>query len=104
MNKNKCCIIITTTDNSDIVSIISHALIRSSLAACIQVDQVTSYFKYQDKLNNISEYRLMIKASCNNYDGIVKLIQENHNYQLPQIIKLDINDGTPEYIKWLLRQ
>jgi len=102
LNKNKCCIILTTTSDHDIAEIISQSLIKSSLAACVQVDQVTSYFKYQDKLTKAAEYRLTIKCACSNYDNIVQLIQRKHNYQLPQIIKLDINSGTPQYIEWLL--
>jgi len=43
----------------------------------------------------------MIKALSDNYNEIEKSIKLNHNYQLPQIIKLDITDGLPEYLKWV---
>jgi uncharacterized protein involved in tolerance to divalent cations len=45
--------------------------------------------------------RLIIKAASKNYKIIEELIKLNHNYRLPQIIKLDITDGLVEYMDWI---
>lgn len=100
-NQTDCCIILTTTNDRKVATILSESLIDSGLAGCIQIDEVQSYYKWEGKLCNDHEFRLMIKAACGHYDEIVSLIKLKHNYQLPQIVKLDINNGSQEYIQWL---
>ena len=43
----------------------------------------------------------MIKAASKNYKLIEESIKLNHNYQLPQIIKLDITGGLVKYTDWI---
>lgn len=97
-----CCIILTTTNEQKVITMLTESLIESGLAGCIQVDEVQSYYKWEGKLHKAHEFRLMIKAGRVHYDEIVSLIRLKHNYQLPQIVKLDINNGSQEYIEWLL--
>jgi periplasmic divalent cation tolerance protein len=72
-----------------------------NLSKCVQVDSVMSFFKWDDKLLTENEFRVMIKAESDKYKLIEEAILKLHNYQLPQIIKIDITDGLPNYLKWL---
>ncbi|WP_375326691.1 divalent cation tolerance protein CutA [Candidatus Tisiphia endosymbiont of Nemotelus uliginosus] len=45
----------------------------------------------------------MVKAKSTDYRKIEKLITTLHNYDLPQIIKLEIQDGLPEYLNWIMQ-
>jgi len=101
MNDKKCCIVVTTTDNKDIAMLIAKTLLEGKLAACVQLEDIQSCFCYEGKYKQIKEVRLSIKASSDNYDAIEKSIRFNHNYQLPQIIKLDITAGLSEYLAWV---
>lgn len=101
-NQTDCCIILTVTNDQKVANILTESLIESGLAGCIQIDEVQSYYKWEGKVHKAREFRLVIKAGRGNYDEIVSLIKLKHNYQLPQIVKLDINNGSQEYIKWLL--
>lgn len=95
------CIILTTTNDKQIAEQIASELLENSLTACLQIDNITSYFKWEGKINSKKEYRIMIKARADNYKEIESVIVKIHNYELPQILKLDIIDGLPEYLKWL---
>ncbi|RTK93613.1 MAG: divalent-cation tolerance protein CutA [Rickettsiales bacterium] len=101
MDSKDCCVIITTTDKEEIAELISAILTQSKLAACVQVDKVVSFFIYDEKTCKENEFRLMIKAKSSNYKNIEESIKLNHNYQIPEIIKLDITDGLNEYINWI---
>lgn len=101
MNSNKCCIIMTTTDNEEIANTIASILIKSKLAACVQFDEVRSFFDWEARFQVIKEYRLIIKALSSNYKLIEQKIKDHHNYEIPQIIKLEIVDGLPQYINWI---
>jgi periplasmic divalent cation tolerance protein len=95
------CVVLTTTDSQETANKIAQALIEQRLAACVQIDRVQSFFYYEDGCRNAEEFRLMIKAASKNYKIIEESIKLNHNYRLPQIIKLDIADGLAQYIEWI---
>jgi periplasmic divalent cation tolerance protein len=101
MASNKCCVVLTTTDSKKKADAIAKTLLKSKLVACIQLDEVESFFCYEEEYRQEKEFRLIIKALSDNYSAVEELIKFNHNYQLPQIIKLDITDGLPEYIDWI---
>lgn len=103
MASNNCCIVLTTTDNKKNADLIAKSLIENNLAACVQIDKVESFFYYKSECRQANEFRLMIKASSDKYSAIEKSIECDHDYQLPQIIKLDITDGLPEYIDWVCK-
>lgn len=98
----KFSIIITTTDKIEIAQEIASYLIQNNLAACVQIDEVLSFFKWEEKISQEKEFRLMIKALSDNYKKIEVAIKTRHNYSLPQIISLDIADGSKEYLDWIV--
>lgn len=97
----KGCIILTTTGSAENAENIALKLVESNLAKCIQVDNVKSFYKWDDKLLKDDEFRLMIKACASNYKQIEQMILDLHDYESPQIIKVDIADGLSSYMKWL---
>jgi periplasmic divalent cation tolerance protein len=101
MNSKKCCVVMTTTDSRDVAKLIAQGLVTNKLAACVQIDKVNSFFFWEGRAQEGEEFRLTIKALTDNYADIEKFILGNHNYQLPQIIKLDITDGLPAYLDWV---
>ncbi|WP_425360063.1 MULTISPECIES: divalent-cation tolerance protein CutA [unclassified Candidatus Tisiphia] len=94
----RCCVILTTTDDQQVVDKLTISLLEANLAACIQVDNIVSYFKWEGKISSVPEFRIVVKAKSDNYNAIEKMIIDIHNYDLPQIIKLDIQDGLPAYL------
>jgi periplasmic divalent cation tolerance protein len=101
MKSRESCIVFTTTDSEDIANKIAVKLVEQRLAACVQVDKVKSFFYYEEECRQEKEFRLIIKAASKNYKIIEESIKLNHNYRLPQIIKLDITDGLVEYMDWI---
>ncbi len=68
------------------------------LVVCIHLDEVISFLSQKAESTETKEFRSMIKAPLDNYEAIEKSIKFNHNYRLPQIIRLDITAGLSEYI------
>lgn len=101
MSDNEYCIVITTTDDENNAEKIAAHLVNNKLARCVQIDEIKSYYHWQAQLQVDNEYRLLVKTPSNNYVAIEKAILEIHNYDLPQIIKLDITGGHESYLKWL---
>lgn len=99
--KPQCCIILTTTDKLEIVDKISLLLLDLNFTPCVQINNIQSYFKWDNEVVRQKEYRLLIKADSKNYGEIENIIIKNHNYDLPQVIKIDIKDGYEKYLDWV---
>jgi len=95
------CIIITTTDDQVVADRIAAELVEIDLASCVQIDNITSIFKWNDKILSNKELRLLIKAKSENYKRVEDFIVAIHNYETPQIIKLNIDDGLSSFLNWL---
>lgn len=99
--KNKLCIVITTTDKEDIAKKIAQNLVVKKLAACVQTYKVNSTYVWKEEVQDSEEFRLEAKTVENNYEAIKALILADHNYDLPEIIKIDITGGSDEYMDWV---
>lgn len=96
-----CALIFTSTDDKEKARGIASYLIGKKLAACVHIDEIESFFEWNGRTENIVEFRLIIKAESKNYGNIEKSILEKHNYELPEILKIDISAGFPAYLKWI---
>ncbi|XVN41649.1 MAG: divalent cation tolerance protein CutA [Rickettsia endosymbiont of Argas persicus] len=97
----ECCLVLTTTNDLQIAEKIAFTLLELEFAACVQIDDVKSYFKWEEKINVEKEYRIIIKTTSSNYKKIESKILEMHNYVIPQIIKVNIEGGLQTYLSWL---
>lgn len=102
--KTGCCLIFTGTDNKELAQKIASILVKDDLAACIHIDEIESFYKWECKLENSKEFRLIIKAASSKYEEIEKVILQNHNYDLPEIVKLNIDGGLASYLKWINKE
>lgn len=98
-----CCIIITTTDNLETATHISHSIIKQNLARCVHRDNIESIYEWEGEIITSQEYRLTIKCTNLHAKAVMDYIKLEHNYKLPEIIKINIDDGNEEYLKWLTR-
>jgi len=93
-------VIITTCKPEDEEKIVD-ALLSSKLAACINSFSVNSKYIWEGKLEEDEEKLLIIKTKKEKYKEVEKKIKENHSYEVPEIICLDIVNGSDSYLKWI---
>ena len=94
--------IITTTDNADVARRIAKQLVGKKLAACVQISgPIDSFYCWQGKVESSREWRCSIKTVASIYPKVEAAIQNLHNYDVPQIIALEIVAGNLEYLNWI---
>ena len=76
-------------------------LVESKLAACAQIHPVTSIYSWDEKLHTDPEFRLVIKTKSTLYPELESVIVKNHGYDVPQIVKVPIEDGYTPYMDWI---
>ena len=95
-------IVLTTAGSPEEARKIAHALVERKLAACVNiVPQIESVYRWQGKVENATEYLLVIKTTAARFDPVNAAIREMHSYDLPECIQIAIEDGSKEYLAWI---
>ena len=91
-----------TTKNEEEALTLANLAVKKNLAACGNIiPNMKSIYKWQNKLHNDKETLLILKTNSNKFPLLKKLILEEHSYEVPCILKIPINDGNKEYLKWI---
>lgn len=95
-------IIFTTCANKKEAKRIAAGLIKSKLAACVNItDKIESFFWWQGKIDEAGETLLIVKSKKEKLNKIIKLVESIHSYKVPEIIALPIIGGYRPYLEWL---
>ena len=82
---------------------IARAVVEQHLAACVNIGThaVESFYTWQGKVEDISEYLLIMKTSEERLGALEKEVLRLHSYDTPEFIVLPIEAGSKEYLSWL---
>ena len=94
-------IIMTTAGSVDEARRIAETLVDRKLAACVNiVPRVVSIYRWKGKVEEAEEWLLWVKTAAP-FERVRDAILEMHSYELPECMSISIEDGSPEYLKWL---
>jgi periplasmic divalent cation tolerance protein len=95
-------IVMTTTGSQEEARKIAHALVERRLAACVNiVPQIESVYRWQAKIENATEWLLLIKTQAESFERVCAAVKELHSYDLPECVMLEVSAGSQEYLDWI---
>lgn len=95
-------LVLTTAGSEMEAQKIAQALVEHRLAACVNiVPRIQSVYRWEGKIEQSVEYLLVIKTAQAREEQVRAAIRQLHSYELPECISISIEDGGPEYLKWL---
>ncbi len=81
---------------------IARYLVENKLAACVNIVQkVKSIYWWQGKIEEDAESLLIVKTSSDRLEHLISRVKEIHPYTVPEIVSLKIEEGNPDYLKWI---
>jgi len=82
---------------------VARAVVEKRLAACVNIvtHAVESFYMWEGKLENGSEYLLLVKTSDERLEELKQTVLEMHSYDTPEFVALPIVAGTDEYLNWV---
>jgi periplasmic divalent cation tolerance protein len=94
--------VMTSIDSADAAAELARGMVEARLAACAKVIGLTrSFYRWEGRVHDEQEWVCWAKTTADRVPELQKYIKENHSYDVPEIIVLSIDDGSPEYLKWL---
>jgi len=92
----------STTPDEETAAKIAAALVEERLAACVQVlPGVTSFYRWEGKMEKSPEWLLVIKTSRERLEELVSRIESLHPYDVPEVIAVEAAGGASKYLGWL---
>src|SRR5688500_14964390 len=80
---------------------IAPALIERRLAACVQLVPIESRYVWKGEVAVDDEVLLLIKTRADRFDAVQSAIVELHSYEVPEIVLVDVAQGSPSYLAWI---
>jgi periplasmic divalent cation tolerance protein len=95
-------IVLTTAGSPEEAEKIARALVERRLAACVNiVPQIQSIYRWKDKIEQETEWLLIIKTKTNLFESVADAIKELHSYELPECVMLELSSGSERYLNWI---
>lgn len=95
-------IVLTTIDSADGAARLARALVELRMAACVNLLDVASVYRWQGKVESAEEVLLIIKTSVERLPELKQTLGKLHPYDLPEFVVLQVADGTESYLQWLI--
>ncbi len=99
---NKPVIIVSTYPNKKSLNIIGNEIIKNRLAACVNITQISSIYRWEGKIQNSAEYLALFKTTKKNKVKLVQKLKQTHPYEVPEIAEIEINSINKPYLKWMV--
>ena len=95
-------IVLCTCDTQEQATAIAEAVVKEKLAACVNVlPGIRSCYVWKEKLTWSDEVLVLIKTIRGRFDELQQRIRAMHNYDVPEIVCVQIDDGSKDYLEWI---
>ncbi|MDX9715272.1 MAG: divalent-cation tolerance protein CutA [Dissulfurispiraceae bacterium] len=97
-------VFITAKDEAE-AAFIAHGLVEEGLAACVNIIRsVRSIYRWEGRIEDENETLLIVKTRKNLFNALQAKVKTLHSYAVPEIIAVQIAEGSVEYLKWLMQE
>jgi periplasmic divalent cation tolerance protein len=95
------CVVMTTASSDETVQRLIDKALGEKLAACVQAMPMKSHYVWKGEIVREAETLLLFKAKASDYAALEETIRAAHDYETPEIIRLDVAAGLPAYLAWI---
>jgi periplasmic divalent cation tolerance protein len=95
-------VILSTYPDKKSISKIANKLVKSKIAACVNITKVSSVYAWEGKIENADEYLAVFKTTQKNKSKLKTEIKKTHPYKVPEIAELKVAGINKPYLQWLI--
>lgn len=96
-------VVLTTVPGAAAARKLALALVRARVAACVSYREgFESCYRWKGKIERTKEALVIIKSHSRVYPKLKRSMELAHPYEVPEIVKLKVNDISTPYLNWLM--
>lgn len=94
----------TCRDKQEAKKII-HGLLDQRRIACASIfPEVESIYRWEGNIEESQELKVILKTTLKHFDAVQSYIQAHCSYEVPEILQVDIPQGNPRYLAWVVQE
>lgn len=93
--------IVLITHPRDGATELARALVEARLAACVNLVEVASVYRWEGATQQDPEVLLVAKTTAEHIAGLERALDERHPYDVPECIALDPAHVEAKYLAWM---
>jgi len=94
-------LVITTVGTLDDARAMARELVERRLAACAQITPIESFYRWQGRVENDPEFRVLFKTRAECWPAVEAAIRALHRYELPAIHAIATAHAYVPYAEWV---
>lgn len=95
--------VLVTAPNEEEAAKIAKEVVGERLAACANIiKNVRSIYRWEGEVHDDPEVLVVIKTRRELFGKLEQRVRELHSYDVPEVITLDIPEGSEPYLRWIL--
>lgn len=96
-------VVYITAPSLEVAEQIAKALVSERLAACVNlIPGIRSIYKWKDQVQSSVETLLVVKTRASLVETrLVPFVETIHPYDLPEVIAVPVEMGSPVYLDWI---
>lgn len=94
-------LVITTVATRDDALALARDMVQRRLAACVQLQAIDSVYRWQDRLHEDCEFRVLFKTTAERCDALHAAVLAQHPYELPALLAVPAERVHPAFDDWV---
>jgi len=91
-----------TAPNAEVAEQLARSLVDKRLCACVNVlVGVRSFYRWEGQVCDDAELLLMVKTTADCVDALTQTVEDEHPYDVPEVIVVDVAGGSVPYLDWV---
>lgn len=96
-------VVLSTAPDAEVAQRIGTALVEERLVACANIlAGVTSVYRWKGSVLREHEVLMILKTTSMGVEALRRRIVDLHPYEVPEVVALDVLEGHPPYLDWVL--
>ena len=103
--ENGLIVVLCTAPDEAVAEKLARGLVEARLAACVNaISVVKSFYRWQGKVEADAEIQLIVKTQQARFDEVAEWLNENHPYDVPEIVALPASAVSKSYLQWAIAE
>ena len=81
---------------------IGRKLVEEKLIACANYFPINSIYRWKGDIEESGEFAIIAKTRAALAERLIQRVKQLHSYEVPCVVTWDIEEGNPDYLKWIL--